>query len=586
MAAMYGSSCEVAGDLISAARGETEADLLLQGADVINVLSGRVRRSDLAIHRGFVVGSDCSSAACVLDLDGCLLAPGFVDSHIHLESAMVTPYQYARAVVPCGTTAVVADPHELANVLGVAGVRNLLDLSQDVPLNVFAMAPSCVPATDMETSGAQLGASQISLLLDDPRVLGLGEMMNFPGVLRRDPAVLEKIGMAAARGKPVDGHCPGLSGRDLAAYISAGIMSDHECTSLAEAEEKLSSGMHIMIREGSAAKNLDDLIGLVNPHNASRIMFCSDDRHPRDILEQGHIDSMVRRAIASGLDLVTAVQIASLNPARYFGIARIGALAPGFRADLLVLDDPDRLRVEKVFFGGSLVAAEGAAKFDLPMAKEDKPIQPSSMRVAALSPSSFDIQARGRVARVIGIVPGQITTRSLCLPVTSQNGLVVSDLGADLLKLAVVERHQASGRVGLGLVQGFGISSGALASSVAHDSHNIVVAGADSQDMLCAVQAVVNMGGGLVAVRGGKVLASLSLPIAGLLSDRPLSDVAAGIDKVVEAAQSLGSGLENPFMTLSFLALPVIPELKLTDRGLVDVVAFRPVSLFLEDGID
>lgn len=565
--------------LIAAARCEIEADLLLEGAELVDVLSGSIRRSDVAVFGDRITGFDCSSAKETLDLSGSIIAPGFIDAHVHLESAMVTPVEYARAVVPHGTVAVVADPHEIANVLGVDGVRFLLDTSRDLPLKIYFMAPSCVPATGLETSGAVLGSPEIDALLSDPRVLGLGEMMNFPGVIHRDTAVLDKIRLAKAHGKRIDGHAPGLSGRDLAAYVAAGIESDHECTSVGEAAEKLEAGMRIMIREGSAARNLDALLPLVTQANSSDFMFCSDDCNPSDLLARGHIDDMVRRAALGGVDLATAVRIASLNAARYFGIPRAGAIAPGYSADIAVLDGAD-LRVRTVIARGRVVAQDGRM---LVTPARESPRPRPTMNAAAVSERSFEIKDSGGSARVIAIVSGQIVTNAMIAQPLVKDGLVTADLERDILPLAVVERHRRSGNVGLGLVSGFRLHSGAIATSVAHDSHNISVVGVSSEEMAAAAGAVIAMGGGLVAVRDGLVTASLPLPVAGLLSERMMDEVAKGIDSLSGAARELGSALHDPFMTLSFLALPVIPELKLTDRGLVDVTRFRHVPLFVAD---
>ena len=567
-------------EMIAAARGEVEVDLFLTGGNIANLLSGEVHRADLAIHKGRIAGFDCGSARNTIDLEGLILAPGFIDGHVHIESSMVTVPEYARAVVPRGTTTVIADPHEIANVWGEAGVRYILESSIGVPLNVFIMLPTCVPATNLETSGASLDAEALAGLMQEDGVLGLAEVMNYPGVIFRDPEVMKKIGLA--HGRRIDGHAPGLKGRDLSAYINAGISSDHECTTLAEAEEKLCQGMYIMLREGSAAKNLLDLLPLVTPKNSRQFLFVSDDRHPADILGEGNIDFMVRLAIEQGLDPITALQIASLNAAQYFSLRDLGAIAPGYRADIAVLDGLDGLKVVKVIKDGKMVAENGEFIAQQKFACFAKAKQ-KSIRIGKIDLQSFEIKAEGAgPARVIGIIPDQIITKTLLLSPRVADGKVDSDMGLDILKMAVVERHRATGNVGLGLVQGFGLARGALASSVAHDSHNIVVAGTTDDDMLAAVLAVKEMGGGLVCVADGKVLAGLPLPVAGLLSERRMQDVAEGIAGCIYAAQKLGCRLKDPFMTLSFLCLPVIPELKLTDMGLVDVNAFRLVPLFLE----
>jgi adenine deaminase len=554
-------------ELIAAARGEVEVDLLLSGGCIANLLSGEVHRADVAIHIGRIVGFDCCSARETIDLSENILAPGFIDGHVHIESSMVTVPEYARAVVPRGTTTVVADPHEIANVWGEAGVRYMLESSRNLPLNVFIMLPSCVPATNLETAGAALDADALAGLMQEESVQGLAEVMNYPGVIHRDAEVMKKIRLAG--GKRIDGHAPGLKGRDLSAYISAGISSDHECTTIDEAREKLRQGMYIMMREGSAAKNLNDLLPLVTPKNARQFLFVSDDRHPADILGEGHIDFMVRAAIEQGLDPILALQIASLNAAQYFGFRDLGAIAPGYRADIAVLDELERPNIIKVIKDGKVVAEDG----DL-IARLEKHVttRHKSMQIGPIGPRSFEIAGESGLANVIGVVPSQIITKSLQLFPKISRGKVVSDIDRDILKMAVVERHKATGNVGLGLVQGFGLRCGALASSVAHDSHNIAVVGASDEDMLEAVLAVVRMGGGLVAVADGKVMASLPLPVAGLLSDGYMRDVAEGIVECIDAGHKLGCKLEDPFMALSFLCLPVIPELKLTDLGLVDVM--------------
>lgn len=564
-------------ELIAAARGELEVDLLIEGANVANVLSGEVHRANVAVHKGLVAGYDCASARSVINLDGKILSPGFIDGHVHIESAMVTIPEYARAVVPRGTTSVVIDPHEIANVWGMEGIRYMLDSSKNVPLNVFVMLSSCVPATSMETSGATLDAEALSELMDDARVLGLAEVMNYPGVIFRDPEVLKKIRLAGE--KRVDGHAPGLTGRDLTAYIAAGIKSDHECTSVDEAQERLRQGMYIMLREGSAAKNLRDLLPAVTPLNSRQFLFVSDDRHPSDILKEGHIDNMIRISIEAGLDPILALQIASLNSAQYFGLRDLGAIAPGYRADIAVLDDLEDPHVEMVIKDGRLVAKDG----DLCARLERVPVpEHKSMQVGDIGLKSFEIIGEPGVARVIGIVPDQIITKSLRFIPNIDDGKIISDTKQDILKIAVVERHKATGNIGLGLVQGFGLDSGALATSVAHDSHNIAVMGVADEDVLAAVLAVVQMGGGLAVVQNGMVKSSLPLPVAGLLSERHMREVANGIDDCIDAAHELGCTLKDPFMTLSFLCLPVIPELKLTDKGLVDVTKFQFVPLFLE----
>ncbi len=564
---------------IAVARGEEPADLLLKNAQLVNVLSGEIHAADVAVYDGKVVGFGPYQARHVVDLEGRFVCPGLMDAHVHLESSMVQPAEFARAVVPLGTTSVICDPHEIANVLGLDGIQYILDASEGLPLHVYVMVPSCVPATHMETAGAELTAADIAGLMGRERVLGLAEMMNFPGVLYRVPSVLEKL--RAAGDRPIDGHAPGLSGLDLNAYIAAGIGSDHECTDVEEAREKLRRGMHILIREGTTARNLHALLPLVTPANARLCHFCTDDRHPDTLLDkdQGHVDDIVRKAIAWGLDPVTAIQMASINTAEYFRLRGVGAVAPGYRADMLVLEDLEAVQVAQVYSAGTLVAENGsslASRSGFPQV----PLQ-RSVHVD-LSALDFTIAAGEGSARVIGVIPEQVVTEDLWMEPTRKDGTVISDPARDLLKIAVVERHHRTGNIGLGLVSGVGLKRGAIASSVAHDSHNIVVIGASDDEMRAAVAAVAEMGGGQVVIAGGEVQAACALPIAGLMSDQPLEEVAAQVESLTGASHALGCTLPDPLMTMSFLALAVIPSLKLTDKGLVDVAKFDFVPLFEE----
>jgi adenine deaminase len=565
-------------DIIRYARGEEKADLLLKNGRVVNVFAGEVLQTDVAIAGGLIVGLGAGyTARETLDLGGQVVCPGFIDGHLHIETTMLIPYQFARAVVPRGTTAVVCDPHEIANVLGLDGIRYMLDASDGLPLTIFAMASSCVPATHLETAGASLAAEDLATLIDHPRVLGLAEMMNYPGVLFQVPDVLAKLQMARALGVPIDGHSPGLTGRDLQAYVAAGVRSDHECTQLEEAREKLRAGMYLFIREGTSERNLADLLSIVTPESARRCLLVSDDRHPDDLVERGHMDYSIRLAVREGLDPVKAIQMVTLNAAERFRLWDRGAVAPGYRADLVVLDDLENLSVEKVFSGGRLVAENGEM---LSAPLPEAVAAPPSVKVAWES-LSFEIQAEGERARVIGVVEGQVVTEALELPVKQENGLAVADVYQDLLKIAVIERHHATGNVGLGFVKGVGLRRGALAGTVAHDSHNLIVVGTNDSDMLAAARAVAKMGGGLAAIADGQVVGQLPLPVAGLMSEEPLEVVCRKMDDLLAAARDLGSPLHNPFMTLSFLALPVIPALKLTDKGLVDVGQFDFVPLFV-----
>jgi adenine deaminase len=565
--------------IIKAAHGEKPVDLLLTNAQIINVFAGEVVPDAVAISDGMIVGFGRYEAKNVVDLNGRYVAPGFIDGHVHIESSMACISEFARAVVVHGTTTVAADPHEIANVMGSSGIEYMLQSAEKQPMNIYFTLPSCVPATDMETAGARLTAEDLRPFLNKERIIALAEMMNFPGVIYRDPDVLAKISAARQQKKPIDGHAPGLKGPELYAYISAGIQSDHECTNEQEAREKLMAGMYIMIRQGTCAKNLQALLPAVNEKTARRMMWCSDDRHPHDLIAEGHIDSIVYEAIQSGLDPILAIQMATLNPAEYFKLDHLGALAPGKQADLVVFSDLKNPVIEKVYCRGILTAENGEISPHIQI--PPTATVPPSMHVD-LRKIDFAISADRKKVRVIEIVPEQVITHQLIEEVTVKNNQAVSDPTRDLLKMAVVERHSGSGNIGKGFVKGFGLKHGALASSVAHDSHNIIVVGATDEDMQAALEAVVEMGGGLAAVSDAKLIAGLALPIAGLMSLEPVRMVRDQLEGLIEIAHDMGAALTDPFMTLSFLALPVIPELKLTDRGLIDVNKFEIVPLFVE----
>jgi len=564
-------------DRILAARGRVAPDLVLKRARVLNLFTNEVLETDLAIHDRHVVGFGDYSGPNEIDLDGAYVLPGLIDGHLHIESTMLAPGEFARAVVPRGVTSVVVDPHEIGNVLGAEGVRMLIAATRGLPLRVFFNIPSCVPASPMETSGFVLGADEMAGLLGEERVVGIAEVMNFPGLLDTAPDVLAKIELGQRRRVPIDGHAPGVSGKDLCAYVAAGIESDHETTRAEEAEEKLRLGMWLMVRQGSTEQNLAELLPVVQRHRARRAMLVTDDRTPSDLLRQGHLDHALRLALAQGLDPFWAVAMASLNPAERFGLKHVGAVAPGYRADLMVVDDLQVPHARLVLVDGAVVARDGKPLFEAPAA--DYTLARDSVRLGPLDRSVFHLPAEGGRCRVIGLVPGQIVTEHLFDEPSVVDGAIVADPSRDLLKLAVLERHRATGNVGVGLVRGFGLREGALASSVAHDAHNVGVVGTNDADMLAAVRAVASQQGGLAVVRDGSVIASLPLPIAGLMSDLPFEEVASRLDQVEAAARSLGCHVNGPFMTLSFLALSVIPSLKLTDRGLVDVEAWQFVAV-------
>ncbi|MGD8229490.1 MAG: adenine deaminase [Desulfobacteraceae bacterium] len=563
---------------ILAARGEIPAHLVLKEGRVVNVFSGEVQKQDVAIYDGVIVGlGSAYQGSEEMSLKGKWIIPGLIDAHLHIESSMLLPSRLAAALLPHGTTTIVADPHEIGNVMGIEGIKFMLHESASAPLDIFFMAPSCIPATPLETAGARLEASDLAVLKDETRILGLAEMMNFPGVLRAVPEVLEKL--VIFKDKIIDGHAPSLTGFDLQAYVAAGIRSDHETTNLTEGMEKLRSGMMLMVREGTSAKNLEDLLPLVTPENARRFCFVSDDLHPLEIRQRGHLNFIVRRAIKLGLNPVRAIQMATLNPAEYFGLKDRGAVAPGFQADLAILTDLEQFELVRVFKRGKLVADRGDL-IDFSYT-DHAPVELHSMQVAPFTAESFRIAHENSKARVIELIPGQILTRIRYETLKSENGWVKSDIERDILKLAVVERHKATGNIGLGLVMGFGLHAGALASSVAHDSHNLIAVGVSDHEIWQSLQEVKDMGGGMAVSSGGKVLARVPLAVAGLMSGKSLEELAKQWDEANKAVFSLGCTMPEPFMSLSFLALPVIPELKLTDLGLVDVEKFSLVPLFV-----
>lgn len=567
--------------LVTLARGLLPADLLLTNGRLVNVFSGEVYPSDIAVAEGVIVGlGEGYRARDTVDLGGRFVCPGFIDAHVHVESSLVTPREFAGAVVPRGVTAAIANPHEIANVLGVKGIRFMVDGSAADPLTLFATAPSCVPASDLATSGARLGKEEVEQLLDDPRVLGLGEVMDFPAVLSGGERVLSEL--RAATGRPVDGHAPGLRGRDLNGYVASGITSDHECTTIDEARERLRLGMAVFAREGSVARDLRTILPLVTPTTERRICLCTDDRDPKDLLEEGSVDHLVRLAIREGVDPVTAIRMATLNPAEHYGLKDRGAVAIGRAADLVVFSELAEPRADSVFRSGSLVARGGSLLSPSHRGGDGGRYREARNTVRVdCSGIDLEVRAAGGRIRVIEVVPDQIVTGHGTERPAVEQGRVRADPSRDLLKMAVIERHRGSGRLGIGFVRGMGLRRGAIASTVAHDHHNLVVVGADDGSMRTAVRAVAEGGGGLAAAEGDRVLALLELPIAGLMSDQPICQVARRLTSLLHAARQLGSPLRDPFMTLSFLALEVVPSLKLTDLGLVDVDAFRVVPLFV-----
>ena len=573
---------------VDAAAGRRPGDVLLRGGLVLNVFSGGIERADvlLAGHLVAAVGDlGDAEAHRVIDVTDRWLAPGLIDGHVHIESSLVTPARYAEAVLPRGVTAVVCDPHEIANVAGVPGVRWLLTGSRELPFDVWVTVPSCVPSTRLETAGAEFGVGEIDDLLADPWVVGVAELMSFPDVVAGDLAQLAKVAVAEALGKTIEGHAPGLTGRALQAYLAAGVGSDHESTGLAEGREKLAAGAFLMIREGSVTRDLEALLPLVDPRHADRIGFVTDDRFPNDLLDEGGVDVLVRRAIAAGVDPVFAVRCASWNTARHYRLTRRGAIAPGYQADMIVVDDLARFRAHQVIKDGRMVAEDGRLLEPLPDTDADDAAVRATVRVPALDDEALRLPAPSRpegLVRVIRPIPGQVVTEAQTLRPSRRDGAAVADPDRDLAKLACVERHGRNGNVGLGLVTGLGLCRGALGSSVGHDHHNLMLAGMDDGSMRLAAARLAELGGGFVVVDAGRVLAELALPVAGLVSPAPIAAVRADLDAVEAAARSLGVRAAGVMMTLSFLGLAVIPALRLTDHGLVDVVAARVVPFAVE----
>jgi adenine deaminase len=557
------------------ARGEKPAELLFKNAKLVNVLSGEIYPANVAVSDGRVVGIGDYEAKKTIDLKGAYLAPALIDGHFHVESSMLTMPEFARAVVPHGTGAVVIDPHEYANVLGLDGIRYVLESSKGLPVDFFIMLPSCVPATHLETAGARLTADDLALMIADERVAGVAELMNYPGVYLGQESELAKI--RAGKGKAIDGHAPGLRGKNLNAYVLAGVRSDHESTEREEAEEKLRLGMHILLREGSTERNLETLAPLITPHNAMNCSFATDDKLAGDLVSEGHIDHCVRKSIKLGMPPITALQIATINTARHYRLRNFGAIAPRYWADFIVFDDLKNVQVRQTYKKGVLVAEKG--KY---LAKHPEVVpQPRSTMNLRYKPANLEVkaEAKGKI-RVIEIVPRQIVTKELLQTPKVEAGKIVADTKRDILKLVVVERHRATGNVGVGFVRGFKLKNGALGSTVAHDAHNVVVVGTNDADIRKAIEELESLRGGQVAVADGKVRSALGLPIAGLVSDKPLDEVIKKIADLNAAAAALGCDLEAPFMTLSFLSLSPIPELKLTDQGLIDAAHLRRTSLY------
>jgi len=549
--------------MIRVAKGDEPADVVLKNATYVNVFSNELLHGDIAVAEGRIAGIGSYAGHTEWNMAGKVVIPGLIDAHIHLESSLLSPVEFARAVLPHGTTTVITDPHEIANVCGLAGIDYLLQATENLPIDVYFMLPSCVPAAAVDENGAKLEWQDIDAYFSHPRVLGLAEMMDYPGVTSCDATPLNKIIRAHAQQKLVDGHAPGLSGALLNAYVGAGIYSDHECATFENAREKLRNGQYIMIREGTAAQNLEALMGLLTPQYAPRCMFATDDKHPLDLLQKGHIDYLARKAIRLGADPLLTVGLTSCHAAQYFGLRDKGAIAPGYAADFAVLNDLERFDVCMVFKNGSMVYDGSEVHFEAPQV--DAALSSVVRNTFHLPDLTIERLAAEKPLPLIGMIPGQIVTDHLghadCV-----------DIQKDILKAAVAERHQSTGHVGLAYIQGYGLQSGAVATSVAHDSHNLIAIGANDEDMVLAMNEVIRMGGGIVVVDHGKVTAELSLPIAGLMNEAPIHEVNDALERAKAQAYSQGvhHGID-PFMTLSFMSLPVIPSLRLLTRGAFSV---------------
>ena len=566
--------------LIRVSKGSDLADLVIKNAKLVNVLSEEIYETDIAVIDGKVAGiSKGYRGREEIDVNGAYVSPSFIDGHVHLESSMLMPSEFAKLVLASGTTTVIADPHEISNVMGLQGISFMREATKNLPLDVYMMLPSCVPATNLETSGVELNSYDLALLIDAPWVLGIAEMMNFQGVVNCDGNVLSKIRLGIDRQKRVDGHAPNLCGKDLDAYIASGVASDHECTTPEEAIEKLRLGMYLMVREATGARDLERLIPVLKTYNTRKCMFLTDDRHPKHLIK--HISRMVKKAVRLGVDPIKAIQMASINTAEYFKLQNVGAIAPGYIADIAVFEDLKNFEPSMVFKNGKLVARDGKVTVD--MGEFKPPALRGSVNIKYLYKEDLQIKIpeEKKNIKIINVIPKQLITKLSVEEAPAANGFAVSDTGRDILKIAVIERHRATGNIGLGFVRGFGLKSGAIASTVAHDSHNMIVIGTNDDDMYYAAVELVKSQGGKIIVENGKTLAHLPLPIAGLMSDRSFEEVMAEIAELEKASRVIGCQIPDPFMSMAFLSLSVIPEIKITDKGLIDVNKFEITDLFV-----
>lgn len=566
--------------IIRVSKGEDLADLVIKNAKLVNVLSEEIYDTDIAIIDDEIAGiAKGYRGKEEIDVKGAYVTPSFIDGHVHLESSMLMPSEFAKLVLASGTTTVIADPHEISNVMGLQGISFMREATKNLPLDVYMMLPSCVPATSLETSGVELNSYDLALLIDAPWVLGIAEMMNFQGVVNCESSVLSKIKLGIDKQKRVDGHAPHLCGKELDAYIAAGVSSDHECTTPDEAIEKLRLGMYLMVREATGARDLEPLIPVLKKYNTRKCMFVTDDRHPKHLIK--HISRMVKKAVRLGVDPIKAIQMASINTAEYFNLKNVGAIAPGYKADIAVFENLETFEPVMVFKNGNMIAKDG--KITVDMAEMKPPALRGSVNIKYLYREDLKIKVPEdkHNIKVINVIPQQLITKMSVEAPKIENGFAVSDTANDILKIAVIERHRATGNIGLGFVKGFGLKSGAIASTVAHDSHNMIVIGTNDEDMYYAAVELVKSQGGKIIVQDGKTLAHLPLPIAGLMSDMTSEEVMKKIAELEDASQKIGCKISDPFMSMAFLSLSVIPELKITDKGLIDVNKFEVTDLFV-----
>jgi adenine deaminase len=567
---------------IEVAAGRSPADLVIKNGKILDVFNGEIISGDIAIADGYIAGIGEYIGETMIDANGCVITPAFIDGHVHIESSMVIPNEFAKVLLLHGVTTAITDPHEIANVLGANGIQFMLDTAENLPVDLYTMLPSCVPATKFEHSGATLSMDDLKPFYQHPMVLGLAEVMNFPAVLHCESSMIEKIVETKRAGKKIDGHAAGLSSDELNIYMAAGIRTDHESVTANEAKERLKKGMYLMIREGTVAKDLQQLLPVVNERNSRRCLLVTDDKHLDDLITEGSIDHNVRLAISEGLSPITAYQMATLNAAECFGLTEKGAIAPGYKADLLILSDFETVAISKVVKSGKLVMENGRL-VDVPVNVTSFISEQltNTVHFHDLSQEDFYIYFKNPKANIIEIIPNSLLTRHIVEEVAiDTNHLFQPSIEKDQLKLAVIERHHMTKHIGLGIVKGLGLKSGAIATTVAHDSHNLILAGTNDTDLLFAAEEIRKIKGGLIVVQNGKILASLPLPIAGLLSDQPYEKVCSSLASIHQALNEIGASNDfNPFLTLSFLALPVIPELKLTDMGLFQVSRFKHIPI-------